>query len=82
MNRNDLECLQCGDIVEITQAGLNRGKKAKVAYIKNNEYGMKVYLEPINCEFEFSNEYYAKRRKHAVHGWMSFNTDSFKLIKN
>jgi hypothetical protein len=71
MNKKEFENLKIGDIVEITSHGKNRGKKGLVSDIKRNiTYGGgKVFLAPIDCEFEFYKTRRTKLNEFGLSEW-------------
>ena len=57
MTRSEFKDLRIGDIVKITQHGKNREKQGVVSdIVRGPMYGGAIYLTPLNCEFQFSNE--------------------------
>jgi len=69
MLKNEFLNLRIGDKVVLISHGKNKGKMAIVDDIIRGPGDMgTAYLEPINCEFEFTNNNH-KPNKNGLYGW-------------
>lgn len=72
--KSEFKNLQIGDVVIITSHGKNRGKMGIVREIRRRpQYGGIAYLEPLNCEFEFSNIQTRQQNKDGFYWWQHTN---------
>lgn len=67
MNKVELSNIKIGDTVVITQHGKNQGKKGSVVSVNDRT----VYLIPVDCEFEFTNNsaWRLHRRDEGIYGF-------------
>jgi hypothetical protein len=70
MTKDEFLNLRIGDTVVITNHGKNKGKMGIVDdIIRGGVFGLGcAYLEPFECEFEFSNSLRPKN-KEGLYGW-------------
>ena len=74
MTKNELKNLKIGDRVVITTHGKNQGKMG----IVNGVYDWGAYLEPFQCEFEFSKSTHKLTDENGNYG---FNVGSIAYPK-
>lgn len=73
MTRNEFHNIKIGDELVITTHGRNKGKRGIVREIKRDNDGpCIVYLEPVDCVFEFCSDYGRWRIKGNLYGWNSY----------
>lgn len=70
MTKNEFTNITIGDKIVINTHGKNMGKMGIVREIRcNNDGPLIVYLEPIDCTFEFCHDYRRWQNKDGLYGW-------------
>lgn len=73
MTRNEFRNIKIGEEIIITTHGKNKGKKGIVKEIRRDKDGpCIIYLEPVDCVFEFCPDYKRWQNNDGLYGWNSY----------